>query len=1317
IPLRNINLTVVLPLGATYIPGTLLMDDVAIEEPIITDNMLAIRLDIMGEEFMTVITLKTALKEMRKEQLLEARAMLAFDTPSQRHQMTPVAVNVIDIFDYDIKKEKLPEFTLRPHFPVLGTELSESDKEELDKIVAEVEGTDVVSIFVVGHTSSVLISEKNRHLFADNYALSLARAESVADYFKDKLTLHATNIISEGKGFDEPVATNDTKEGKALNRRVEVRLLTEKAYRKYMATDTRVNSEEVSVATYSKRGALLWEDERDNEARDHSKFTVESMRRNLSPDDKPGFEWFFPDENVYPPIARYSPSVKHEAGMKVVLYLDGEEVNPVYFEGIDKNSGNTVLLSNWRGVVLSEGDNLFAAVGVDKDGNEVERIERVVHYSTAPVVAKLMEERSRLTADGKTVPIIAIRLTDKDGHPARKGIVGEFSVEEPYRAHRRIEELDLAPMLGRDKVMSQYLVEDDGTIYLELEPTSESGEAVVRINLASGVHEIRPYIIAQARELILVGIAEGTLAYDTIDGNMVAAKASGAEEDIHEEGRLAFYAKGSIKGEYLLTVAFDSESGTEEDRQKLHGIIDPGTYYTVYGDATEQRYEGTSSEKLYLKIEKGKFYALFGDYRTGLTVTKLSRYNRSLTGFKTEAHGENYEIKAFASQTHQSFMRDELRGDGTSGLYYLSLGGIVENSEKIIIETRDRTRSEVIVSSRALTRHIDYDINYDDSSIYFKEPIASRDVSFNPIYIVVDYESYDPVGDAWNYGGRIGYNFKEHKVKAGATVVHEGTVGGSGDLLGIDVAYELTKYSTLSAEMARTEKEFYNVRSSGDAYLVELSRDGKKLDLRAYFREQEGTFGLGQQNGTESDTRKYGIEGVYQSSDRLAYSWLAFRDINLSTDSERTVAEAKASYRNTGYSGFVGLRRAVDLFKGFDDKVSTQLMLGGTLDVLKGKVKLKLQHDQSIFGANENADYPTRTTFGVDYIINNYVTLFGVQEFTYGKDKESNSTRAGFRSTPWRGSDVTSSVGRQFNENGERVFTNTGLRQAYNISEKFSLNGSFEKSDTIKDLNAPKHNLNVPSSSADPDDFTAISLGASYKAIDWGLSARVDYRVSPLQIKRTIFAGVYGEVREGLGVTFSYLEGRVENEVQPDSHNINVRVGTVYRPLFGKWTLLDKFDYVLHEDSNTAMEFAEKKLVNNLNVNYKLNRETQIAFQYGSRYVVDHIDGIEFEGYTDLMGVEARRDLTNNFDIGLYASLLRTFETGVTDHRVGASFGYSFATNMWLSLGYNIAGFEDEDFSNGDYTSKGPFIRFRLKFDQNSLNSTMKWLGGFNSDK
>src|SRR5699024_2644635 len=76
----------------------------------------------------------------------------------------------------------------------------------------------------------------------------------------------------------------------------------------------------------------------------------------------------------------------------------------------------------------------FELVVRSGQGEVTERLQRVIHYSGPPVKVALAPEHSTLIADGKNPTAIAVRLTDKDGFPAREGVVGDFSVDPPYVA-------------------------------------------------------------------------------------------------------------------------------------------------------------------------------------------------------------------------------------------------------------------------------------------------------------------------------------------------------------------------------------------------------------------------------------------------------------------------------------------------------------------------------------------------------------------------------------------------------------------------------------------------------------------------------------------------------------------------------------------------------------------------------------------------------------------------------------------------------------------------------------------------------------------
>jgi OmpA-OmpF porin, OOP family len=59
-----------------------------------------------------------------------------------------------------------------------------------------------------------------------NYDLSQRRANSVIQYLASKYNVPAHKIYVIGLGKDKPVESNKTKQGRADNRRVDVRLMT-----------------------------------------------------------------------------------------------------------------------------------------------------------------------------------------------------------------------------------------------------------------------------------------------------------------------------------------------------------------------------------------------------------------------------------------------------------------------------------------------------------------------------------------------------------------------------------------------------------------------------------------------------------------------------------------------------------------------------------------------------------------------------------------------------------------------------------------------------------------------------------------------------------------------------------------------------------------------------------------------------------------------------------------------------------------------------------------------------------------------------------
>ena len=1021
---------------------------------------------------------------------------------------------------------------------------------------------------------------------------------------------------------------------------------------------------------------------------------------------EPGVEWLHPQNSFNPAIPAIKVAVKHDPTHALELNLNGAKVSALNFEGTLFNAPRSVALSTWRGVSLSEGANQFTLIVRDAEGKIVREETRTIHYAFAPTNVVLDEKKSRLAADGKTKPVIAVRFTDKDGRAVRQGLSGEFQINEPYQAQDVLDGIERDPLAGRLGGKPRFEVGDDGTALIELAPTTKTGEVVLTFQLSDRQRqEVRVWLAPGKRDWVLVGFAQGTLGHKQLSGNHEALKDANADDKLFDENRLAFYAKGEIKGEYLLTLAYDTakERGlpNRADATVLRQAIDPNRFYTLYADATDPQFDAASTRKLYLRIERAQFYALFGDYDTGLTVTELSRYSRTLNGIKSEYQGKTFAYNAFATMTAQAFVKDEIPGDGTSGLYRLSRLNIAVNSDKIRIEVRDRFHSEVIISTRTLTRYLDYDIDYALGTLFFREPIPARDAGFNPVFIVVDYESADKGDEKLSYGGRAAYK-PLPEVEVGVTGIHEGNVGARGDLVGTDVTYKPDQKTTLKGEYAATDRSVAGVDNEGKAWKLEALREDEKLSARAYARKQDPGFGLGQQSGSEIGTRKFGGDARYRLSDSVQLDGQLYRQDTLTTDASREVAEGQVQWRRNALTTSAGLRYVHDEYADGKEAQSNQALAGISYELFDRRLKLRANVELGLFGKDQSVDFPDRYLLGAEYRLTELTTVFAEQEFARGENLSADMTRVGLRTSPWSGAEIASSVGNEVRNDGVRLFSGLGLTQKLQINQQWQADFLIDRTQTLKQT-LPQLNPNVPlASGSTVGDYTAVAVGVGYLNESWSGNGRVEWRHSDLDDKLNILLGAQRLLGAGRTVAAGFIYSENDSALAHSS-KFDGRIAYALRPSASRWILLDRFDVIDETIGLGEMSVRVRKLINNLNANYTPNTYTQWSFQYGAKYVFDRVDGTTYSGYTDLLGVEVRRDVGRNWDIGLSGAMLHSWNSNVSDYSAGASIGYRLMENTWIAAGYNVLGFSDRDFAGAEYRAKGFFLSVRVKFDQDTL--------------
>lgn len=392
-----------------------------------------------------------------------------------------------------------------------------------------------------------------------------------------------------------------------------------------------------------------------------------------------------------------------------------------------------------------------------------------VDYSANAQVARVAVEveKNDLPADGQSTNQVTVRLFDKEGAPVK----GETLVTIEHSAGRVLiagaKTDELGPgRLDVDKVTPgvQLKVVDGVGNFVLLAPM-EPTDVKVRITAGSAVANGTISYLPELRDMVAAGLIDGILSWKKnasnsivpvrIDDGFERELSRWTQEFSNGKGsaglRSAFFLKGKVRGDMLLTAAFDSD---KETNARLLRDVDPNRFYPVYGDSSINGFEARSRDRLYVRLDSGKSYALYGDFSTGdgfsqltgggavasVSSRNLGSYNRSATGFRGHYEQSNYFANGFLFDENQKQLVEEYAGNGTSGPFSVSSNQAVENSEKVEIITRDKNALGVVKTVQLLQRSIDYTFEPFSGRIILKSPISSINLNGDPQSLRITYE-------------------------------------------------------------------------------------------------------------------------------------------------------------------------------------------------------------------------------------------------------------------------------------------------------------------------------------------------------------------------------------------------------------------------------------------------------------------------------------------------------------------------------------------------------------------------------------------------
>lgn len=149
-----------------------------------------------------------------------------------------------------------------------------------------------------------------------------------------------------------------------------------------------------------------------------------------------------------------------------------------------------------------------------------------------------------------------------------------------------------------------------------------------------------------------------------------------------------------------------------------------------------------------------------------------------------------------------------------------------------------------------------------------------------------------------------------------------------------------------------------------------------------------------------------------------------------------------------------------------------------------------------------------------------------------------------------------------------------------------------------------------------------------------------------------------------------------------------------------KWSGLARYEcrYQSEDASAGALAFDHAAHVASLDLNCQAAERLTVTAKYAFKIARDMTSGLATRSTAHLIGSRITADLSSRWDAGFLLNVL--MGGGASRYGVGAEVGYLLDRDLWLSAGYNLLGYQDDDLAAGEYTSRGAFIRVRMKFDE-----------------
>lgn len=1207
-------------------------------------------------------------------------------------------------------------------------------------------------VVIEGHADAVG-SEKY------NLALSKKRAESAASYLSGKEGIAAERLVVTYYGESRPVASNDTPEGQKLNRRVEVRgtmdevkqVTLEETYRRNpVVMIDKINQKVDSSGRFQADVSA--------ENRDSIEFEMSGSRGSSVHTDIP-----IPLLEILRPLGGFRvPYGLIEDGCRVndpprqEGWRNGDPAVTYRLDGVTDH-GNRITLNGVPLVVDQDGifrGNVELPIGTTDFTLAAENSRGVARIVNLRMNVSDRDEEGQLIVEVEPVPYLTVSLPPKG--------VTLTNPSLPLSGHtdpgNRVYVNNRTVPVETDGSFRHTLTLERGKSNIEIRAVDPRGRT------GSIVREVE----VKKTDLFLLALVDGKVGMLKGRGYLKGAGLD-KKREYYTEGRIAYYLKGVVAGKYLITSAFDTgvnefermfEDLDEVENDRLLTNLDPEKFYPVYGDNSSIVYDAESQGKFYLALDSDELHLLVGNYPLKYTDTELAAFNRTLFGgqvlyrsvSRTKYGQPDTVIGVFGAEVRQAHVRDLLRATGGS-LYYLSKGNVIEGSEQVTLELRDKDTG-LILARITQRQNVDYSIKYDEGRIFFSRPISSVSedgnvnivdrglLSGNPVFIQVDYEIEVDSFEKTASGGRIKKQVGAH-VGIGATYVNDELESGQYELKGLDSELRFGKNTRIVAEYAESSGTdaltfvsddggltytdgTLSPLLSGKAWKVAADLDvgewfgsSDRIQLGGYvkkidpgFRSSGNFFEEGQQNiGGKARLNISEKDKILARYDREEF------DNAASTKMARTDVGTLQWYHEEEQWAVTGEYQFRELKNGEGGTVESSSVAAARLQYSPSEsFSAGLEHQETLSGPENN-----QTSLSAKYRVHSDISLQATGtvgtlgeslqggaalELDKGRiylEEQISEDRAGRSLTTILGGE--SSLG-----SSSKIYTEYQWERTDPADRYVSLMGAKWQKELRKGL---KFLLSGEYTEVEGNPIStgqyAVATGLSYThASGFRASTRDEVRKEHGNQKRIQFI-TSNEAEVKLNPDYSFLgyyrysKTRDENTGETEARFEEFSVGLAYRPVkHDRFNALTRFTKVsdLRPQSPGASDAFETNIdVVSLEWSLDLNRYLEWVTKEAARLKREEIAvGSTVKTHTYLSIQRLNFHLWPRVDVGTEYRILLQKEAD--DQRQGwlTEVTWEAVSHLRLGVGYNFTDFSDNEFSENDYSVQGWFFRLQGKY-------------------